>query len=88
VQVVEMLFFGGLTVEETAEVLKVSPVTVVRDWSTAIGALAYISPEQIRAEHLDARTDLLSFSVVLYEVSTGKPPFRGESSGVIFDCNQ
>jgi DNA-directed RNA polymerase specialized sigma24 family protein len=65
VQIVEMRFFGGLSVEETAEVLKVSPVNVVRDWSTPLGALAYILPEQIRAEHLDARTDLFSFSVVL-----------------------
>ncbi len=89
---VKILDFGlaKLAPVDSAMNLSAMPTVTDREELTrqgmAIGTVPYMSPEQVRGEGLDGRTDLFSFGLVLYEMTTGVPPFRGETSGVIAEA--
>jgi serine/threonine protein kinase/tetratricopeptide (TPR) repeat protein len=88
----KILDFGLAKLEAAGAAINLSAMPTISDseqltrLGSAIGTVAYMSPEQVRGEELDARTDLFSFGAVLYEMATGTPAFPGNTSGIITEA--
>ena len=88
----KVLDFGLAKLEAAGAAIDLSAMSTASDseqltrMGSAIGTIAYMSPEQVRGEELDARTDVFSFGVVLYEMATGVLAFQGQTSGVIAEA--
>lgn len=89
----KVLDFGLAKVSQARSAFAADGATMTNDEpenltspGTAVGTISYMSPEQVRGKELDPRTDLFSFGAVLYEMATGKMPFHGDTSGVIFEA--
>jgi eukaryotic-like serine/threonine-protein kinase len=83
---VKVLDFGLAKLMPTDATPTAADLERLTQTGTAMGTVAYMSPEQVRREEMDARTDLFSFGVVLYEMVTGFLPFRGDSMGVVSEA--
>jgi eukaryotic-like serine/threonine-protein kinase len=85
----KLLDFGLAKLSQTANehtATNATPHTLMTSPGSTVGTVAYMSPEQVRADEVDARTDLFAFGSVLYEMATGKMAFEGSSQGVIFEA--
>ena len=84
--VVKVLDFGIAKLLDPAIEEGVLEAVALTDPGAAFGTVAYMSPEQARGENLDARSDLFSFGVLLYEMVTGQLPFNGSTTAIVFDA--